>query len=46
MTHLDVAFASLYLGAADAVGDPAAVPLAWRPLLEQRANTGIEPKRQ
>lgn len=42
MTYLDVAFASLYFGAADAAGDPA-VPLAWRPLVEQRANTGIEP---
>jgi hypothetical protein len=43
MTHLDVAFASLYFAAADAAGDPAAVPLAWRPLVEQRANAGIEP---
>jgi hypothetical protein len=43
MTHLDVAFAGLYFGAADAASDPAAVPLAWRPLVEQRANTGIEP---
>jgi Family of unknown function (DUF5995) len=43
MTRLDVAFASLYFGAADAAGDPAAVPLAWRPLVEQRANTAIEP---
>ncbi len=43
MTRLDVTFASLYFGAADAAGDPAAVPLAWRPLVEQRANTGIEP---
>src|SRR5215831_1361033 len=42
MTHLDVAFASLYFGAADAADGPA-VPLAWRPLMEQRANTGIEP---
>ena len=42
MTHLDVAFASLYFGAADAAGGPA-VPLAWQPLVEQRANTGIEP---
>jgi hypothetical protein len=43
MTHLDVAFASLYFAAADAAGDPAAVPLAWQPLVEQRANAGIEP---
>src|SRR5499427_10839373 len=42
MTHLDVAFASLYFGAADAADGPA-VPPAWRPLMEQRANTGIEP---
>jgi hypothetical protein len=42
MTHLDVGFASLYFGAADAAGGPA-VPLAWQPLVEQRANTGIEP---
>jgi hypothetical protein len=43
MTHLDVAFAGLYFGALGAASDPAAVPLAWRPLVEQRANTGIEP---
>lgn len=36
MTALDVAFANLYFGAA-AAADPAAVPLAWRPLIEQRA---------
>ncbi|HXZ74370.1 MAG TPA: DUF5995 family protein, partial [Streptosporangiaceae bacterium] len=39
MTYLDVAFASLYF---DAAGGPA-VPLAWQPLAEERANTGIEP---
>jgi uncharacterized protein DUF5995 len=39
MTHLDVAFARLYFDAADGP----AVPLAWRPLAEQRANAGIEP---
>jgi hypothetical protein len=43
MIYLDVAFASLYFGAADAAGGTVPVPLAWRPLLEQRANTGIEP---
>jgi hypothetical protein len=43
MTQLDVAFASLYFSAADAASDPAVVPLAWRPLVEQRANAGIEP---
>ena len=43
MAHLDVTFANLYLTAADAAGTPAAVPLAWRPLVEQRATAGIEP---
>jgi Family of unknown function (DUF5995) len=43
MTQLDVAFAGLYFGAIEAASDPAAVPLAWRPLVEQRANTRIEP---
>jgi Family of unknown function (DUF5995) len=43
MTGLDVTFASLYFAAADATGDPAAVPLAWRPLVELRADPGIEP---
>jgi hypothetical protein len=43
MTELDVAFANLYFGAADAAGNPAAVPLAWRPLVERRATPGIEP---
>jgi hypothetical protein len=43
MTELDVAFANLYFAAASAADDPAAVPLAWRPLAEQRATAGIEP---
>ena len=43
MTQLDVTFAGLYFSAADAADDPAAVPLAWRPLMEQRANARIEP---
>ena len=43
MTQLDVTFASLYFAAADATGGPAAVPLAWRPLVEVRAEPGIEP---
>jgi hypothetical protein len=43
MTHLDVAFASLYFSAATAAANPATAPLAWRPLMEQRANKGIEP---
>ena len=34
MTQLDVMFAGLYFSAADAAGDPAAVPLAWRPLVQ------------
>jgi Family of unknown function (DUF5995) len=43
MTQLDVAFANLYFAAAGTAGDPAAVPLAWRPLAERRAAAGIEP---
>jgi Family of unknown function (DUF5995) len=43
MTQLDVTFANLYFEAADAAADPAAVPLAWRPLAERRAEPGIEP---
>ena len=43
MTQLDVDFANLYFAAAGAASDPAAVPLAWRPLAEQRAAAGIEP---
>ena len=40
--HMDVEFANLFFAAAD-VADPAAVPLAWRPLAERRAGPGIEP---
>ena len=43
MTELDVTFANLYFAAADMAGDPAAVPLAWRPLAERRGAAGIEP---
>jgi hypothetical protein len=43
MTQLDVTFANRYFAAAGAAGDPAAVPLAWRPLAERRATAGIEP---
>jgi hypothetical protein len=43
MTELDVTFANLYFTAANAADDPAAVPLAWRPLIELRAQPGIEP---
>jgi len=32
-----VAFANLYFGAAGVAADLEAVPLAWRPLIEQRA---------
>jgi Family of unknown function (DUF5995) len=43
MTQLDVAFANLYFAAAGTAATPAAAPLAWRPLAEQRAVAGIEP---
>jgi Family of unknown function (DUF5995) len=43
MAQLDVTFANLYFAAADMATDPAAVPLAWRPLAERRATAGIEP---
>ncbi len=43
MTTLDVTFANLYFAAAQAVGTPAAVPAAWRPLVELRGAAGIEP---
>ena len=42
ITELDVTFANLYFAAEDVAGDPAEVPLAWRPLVEQRAAAGIE----
>jgi hypothetical protein len=43
MTQLDITFAGLYFAAAEAADDLAAVPLAWRPLIEQRFTPGIEP---
>jgi uncharacterized protein DUF5995 len=43
MTYLDVTFANLYFAAAGAAGSAAPVPLAWRPLAEQRGTAGIEP---
>lgn len=43
MTQLDVTFANLYFAAADLAATPAAVPLAWRPLVERRDEPGIEP---
>ena len=42
MTRLDVNFANLYFDAVELAGDPEAVPLAWRPLVERRAEPGIE----
>jgi hypothetical protein len=42
MTELDVTFANLYFAAADMTGNPADVPLAWRPLVERRGAAGIE----
>jgi hypothetical protein len=43
MTQLDVTFANMYFGAADAAADPAAVPPAWQPLVDRRGTAGIEP---
>ena len=43
MTQLDITFANLYFEAVDAADNPPAVPLAWQPLIEQRAHPGIEP---
>jgi hypothetical protein len=43
MAKLDVTFANLYFAAADAAANPQMVPLAWRPLIEQREQPGIEP---
>jgi hypothetical protein len=43
MSQLDVAFANLYFPVTDTTGDPAVVPLAWRPLVERRDVAGIEP---
>ena len=42
MTHLDLVFAGLYFAAADAK-EPSAAPTAWQPLLNCRAEAGIEP---
>jgi Family of unknown function (DUF5995) len=43
LTQLDITFANLYFEAVDAADHPLAVPLAWRPLVERRAEPGIEP---
>jgi hypothetical protein len=41
--RLDVTFANLYFDAVSAAGHPGTVPLAWQPLIDQRADPGIEP---
>ena len=43
LTQLDIIFANLYFEAVEAADHPLAVPLAWRPLVERRAEPGIEP---
>jgi hypothetical protein len=43
MSTLDVTFANLYFDAVNAAATAAAVPLAWQPLVDQRACPGIEP---
>jgi hypothetical protein len=43
INRLDVTFANLYFDAVSAAGHPGTVPLAWQPLIDQRANPGIEP---
>ncbi len=42
MTKLDVNFANLYFDAVNQGGDVKAVPQAWQPLFERRADPGIE----
>jgi hypothetical protein len=43
MTRLDVTFANFYFAAVNASGTPGTAPSAWRPLIEQRNEPGIEP---
>jgi uncharacterized protein DUF5995 len=43
LTRLDITFANLYFEAVEAADHPPEVPLAWRPLVERRAEPGIEP---
>jgi hypothetical protein len=44
VSHLDVVFANLYFGAVNAMsGHPSAMPVAWRPLVDDRDTPGIEP---
>jgi hypothetical protein len=42
MGRLDVTFANFYFAAVNASARPATAPLAWRPLIEQRNEPGIE----
>ncbi len=43
MGRLDVTFANFYFAAINASATPGTGPLAWRPLIEQRNEPGIEP---
>lgn len=44
VSRLDVVFANRYFAAVDALSaPPSAIPPAWRPLMEARSSTGIEP---
>ena len=44
VSRLDVVFANRYFAAVDALSDPGAhQPTAWRPLLAERGNLGVEP---
>ncbi len=44
LVQLDVVFANLYLDAVNAVTlDPHNIPVAWRPLMDQRTRSDIEP---
>jgi hypothetical protein len=44
VSRLDVVFANLYFEALDSLsGPPSAMPVAWQPLLDDRAKPGIEP---
>jgi hypothetical protein len=44
VSHLTVVFANFYFATVDAMsGPPGDVPVAWRPLIADRSQTGIEP---
>ena len=43
MARLDVTFANFYFAAVNAAATPSTTPLAWRPLIQQRNEPGIEP---